>query len=172
MGYKKDVTQYAAGSTEPWTVDILTAFIRALEPPRILELGTFEGLTTRRLAEEADNHGGHVVSVELDYERHQKAKKWLSGCDNVTLFLNDTKSFLHFYGGDKFNFAFVDDDHTASHVEQEIHLLRQIMEPGSYIFVHDVDGPFGLDMVVRAAGGYVLHLPKMHVAGGLGIIQT
>lgn len=167
----RGAAEYASGALEPWTCDILVAFAHALEPPRMLELGTFEGMTTKRLAETAQDFGGHVTSIELDYERHQKAKRLLASHENVTLFQADTVGWMRFWQGENFHFAFVDDDHTADHVAKELEVLKQMMEPGGYIFVHDVDGPFGLDKVVEGAGGYCLKLPKLHAGGGLGVIQ-
>ena len=70
-----------------------------------------------------------------------------------------------------FDFAFLDDDHTASHVDREIELLKPRMKKGGLICVHDVMGPFGLGGVVSKYHGFNLDLPKIHAGGGLGIIQ-
>ena len=67
-------------------------------------------------------------------------------------------------------FVFLDDDHDAAHVREEIRLAKKLLRPGGIICVHDVVGPFGLGDVVREAGGIVVDTPRFHAAGGLGII--
>jgi len=168
--------EWRAGSTEPWTVNILAALVHALKPMHLLETGTFEALTTERLHFSAPE-GSQLVSLELDVRRWTKASTRCLDYPGVTVLCTDAIDYLRRYDGPPFNFVFLDDDHTPEHVAAEIDLLynpareKQLMAPGGLICVHDVIGPFGLGAVVVARHGFLLDIPKLHAAGGLGLIQ-
>lgn len=55
------VTEY--GTMDPFGLDLLLRVARDLQPSRILEVGTFHGLTTRRLAEVAPE--ARILTVDL-----------------------------------------------------------------------------------------------------------
>lgn len=173
------LADWRSGSTEPWTVNVLAALVNATTrgPQHILETGTFEAKTTVRL-HFASAEGSTLVSLELDEERWEKASAKCLDLEGVTILNVDALDFLSSYNGPPFNFVFLDDDHTAEHVAQELDLLYNhatgggLMAPGGLICVHDVVGPFGLGAVVVARHGFLLDLPKLHVAGGLGLIQV
>ncbi|KKL95411.1 hypothetical protein LCGC14_1854810, partial [marine sediment metagenome] len=59
---------WLAGSCEPWTVDIICALIRAKSPEHMLETGTFEAKTTKRM-HWASGEGSTLVSLE-SYKEH------------------------------------------------------------------------------------------------------
>lgn len=172
---------YKAGSTEPWTVDVVLALMKAKRPARTLELGTFEGLTTAQLALTARAWNGHVTTVEYDPARVAIARAHCAslGLANITFVTADAISFLDGTPNGAFDFAFVDDDHDAMHVSRELERLwswtdtkSRKVSAGALICMHDVDGPFGLGGVCIAHRGYVLNLPRLHAAGGLGLIQV
>ena len=41
--------EYRAGSLEPWTAEVLIAFVKAKKPHIVIETGTFEARTTVKL---------------------------------------------------------------------------------------------------------------------------
>lgn len=169
--------KYLEGSTEPWTQQLVVALARSIGATRILETGTFLGYTTLWLVTALKNV--HLLlSIENDRSRAKEARQFLKG---PLTGLWKTLSYavvqadaLHFLEEtDKiFDFAFLDDDHTTAHVDREIELLKPKMKKGGLICVHDVVGPFGLSGVVTKHHGFNLDLPKLHVGGGLGIIQV
>ena len=165
------LADWRRGSCEPWTVNILTAFVHATKPRYLLETGTFEAKTTVRLHFAAPA-GSSLTSLEIDKNRWEKASaEWV---DLPINFINiDAIDYLSTYTGPHFDFVFLDDDHDAQHVAAELDLLlsRKLVSPGGLICVHDVFGPFGLGAVVVARHGFLLDLPKLHAAGGLGLIQ-
>ena len=172
-----DLADYQSGSSEPWTVDILLAIQHALRPQLTLELGSYEGMTTKALAENATRWGGRLITVELDPARQAVAQTRCAGLTNIEWVLADTEQYLRDYAGDRFGFVFVDDDHDKAHVARELNLLHDwqhwtLMAPGGVIACHDVVGAFGLGPVVTAHHGFVLNLPLLHPAGGLGLIQV
>lgn len=174
---------YRSGSTEPWTVEVLTSLVRALRPAVVIETGTFEGRTTKALCDAmvsySQEQGSHLFSVEGDPVRADAAEQMIfdtpipanqySGNFGFAIVRSDALSFLRNFEGTP-DFVFLDDDHTASHVMQEVAACFRIMKSGGVICLHDVHGPFGLDRVVRDFGGVCLPLKKLHVAGGIGIV--
>lgn len=169
------LADYRSGSTEPTTVEVICAMIRALQPGIVLETGTFEGCTTRRMLEAmasyADTRAARLYSVEYDAARMDAAQSLLADSRSayLTLVGGDAVQFIKEFPG-TFDFAFIDDDHTASHVTQELSALLPKMNPGGVVCMHDVVGPFGLDKVCKSFGGVVLPFQRLHVAGGLGIV--
>jgi len=165
-----------AGSTEPWTVDVLCALVTALNPGIVVETGTFEAKTTRRLYEamSAQRRSSRLITVEMDPERFQSADTWIrtwqEGFVAVEIWQTDALNALRQFNDHAVDFVFLDDDHTAGHVAEELLEVKRILRPGGVCCVHDVIGPFGLDAVVRAAGGFNLPLERLHAAGGLGVL--
>lgn len=51
-------------STTPGEKSMLASIVRAIEAPRVLEIGAFRGETTRVLAEAAASRGGRVVVID------------------------------------------------------------------------------------------------------------
>lgn len=164
-----NVEPYRAGSCEPWTVEILVALIRALVPPIILETGTFEGLTTEALAKAAP--WAQIFSVEQDAERYEIAKRKLSIYPKVEVVHGDALKFIGIIPDNSLGFAFLDDDHAAGHVHEEMVALKPKMAPKGLITCHDVFGDFALHAVVSTHHGYSLDLLQLHAAGGLGLWQ-
>lgn len=164
--------EWRPGSCEPWTVNILCAFVNALKPKHLLETGTFEALTTERL-HFASPEGSQLVSLEIDEKRWDRAAKRCLDYPGVTVLNINAIEYLSDYTGPQFNFVFLDDDHEALHVAAELDLLlqRKLVAPGGLICVHDVFGPFGLGAVVVARHGFLLDIPKLHAGGGIGLIQ-
>ena len=169
---------YRSGSTEPDTVNILCALVEATKPKHLLETGTFLGMTTEELCW-CMLPDSRMISLEVDKARWTDVFLKLTPLLSPAVdFLNvDAIAFLSSYTGPPFDFVFLDDDHTAEHVAAELDLLHNsatghsLMSPGGLICVHDVIGPFGLGGVVTARHGFLLDLPRLHAAGGLGILQ-
>jgi len=69
------------------------------------------------------------------------------------------------------DFAFVDDDHQATHVAVEIDALLPKLRKGGLLTFHDVYGSCDLKRVVEGYGGYCLDFPRNGPAGGLGVLQ-
>ncbi len=168
---------WRSGSCEPWTVEILCALVSATKPQYLLETGTFEARTTLQLHYAAPA-GNILITIENDLQRCQGGVLACAGYPNIRHHNDDALNFLSTYTGPPFDFVFLDDDHNAEHVAHEIDLLYdptravQLVSPGAFICVHDVFGPFGLGAVVVARKGFLLDLPKLHAAGGLGILQV
>lgn len=159
---------YRSGSTEPPTVDVICCMMRALEVYTVVETGTFEGLTTRVMAR--TNPQATIYSIEGDEQRYLKARETLADLVNVELSYGDALEKLAGFMDESVDFVFLDDDHTAGHVAEEIVEAKRILKRGGVCVIHDVFGPFNLAPIVKLAGGICLPFVQMHIAGGLGII--
>ena len=177
------LAEYRSGSTEPATADVLAALVKALRPSILIETGTFEAKTTTKLLDAMFSYGhekrSHLISLEYDRDRAQKACETIENTP-MPIFADpspitwevacgDALQFLRNFEGSP-DFVFLDDDHTATHVHQELAACFRIMRPGGVICMHDVIGPFGLDRVCRDFGVVVLPFQRLHVAGGLGVV--
>ena len=173
---------YRSGSAEPWTVDLLCALIVARQPHIVVETGRFLGLTTRALFAAMRTylpvHGGMLHSVEYDKDRYDAVvagrHEWcVAQTDGLgcALYHREAVEYLRGCPDDSVDFVFLDDDHDANHVNAELYEVRRILRPGGLCAVHDVIGPFGLDRVVRLHSGIIIDLPRLHAAGGLGLIS-
>ncbi len=155
---------YLAGSTEPWAASVIAAIVRLKKPRRILELGTFEGRTTQAIAAAMPDY---AKLTTVDHQiRHD-------GFDDprIRFYKEDAITFLRDMCP-QMDLVFVDDDHNYGHVSTEITLIKErVLKPGGMIIMHDVIGPFGLDKIVEREGGFIIELPLLHAAGGLGVIQ-
>jgi len=160
---------YRSGSTEPWTVNIMCMIIGCTKPRILLETGTYLGLTTSRLV---DNMPPEAVLHTIDtLDTGLPVSPLVLEHPQVRFHETDALQWIKDYDGPKFEFAFVDDDHSAAHVDQELEVLIPKMAPNSLICLHDVHGIFQLHHVVTKYGGFNLKLPLLHEAGGLGMIQ-
>lgn len=165
-----DLSRYVSGSTEPWSVSVLQALIRLTRPLRLLEMGAYEGLTTRAIAEVMPK-GAHLTAVELYDSRAEIARAKMEPEWDVEVVVAEALRFLEASKRASFDFAFVDDDHSKAHVAMELDLLLDgRMTPGGLIVGHDVLGSFELAEVFEARGGFIIELPLLHAGGGLGVI--
>ena len=169
---------YVPGSTEPWSVSVLCALTWLTRACDVLELGAFEGRTTEKLAETlegAPTRFPNLVAVEVDGPRAEVARNRCARFPHVRVVERDAIPFLRecLVEGLSFDVAFVDDDHTYAHVAEEIDLLKSgVVRRGGIIVMHDVLGEFELAPLVHLHDGFIIDLPLMHAAGGLGVIRV
>ena len=167
---------YRSGSTEPETVDVICAMVKALEPRIVIETGSFEGLTTERLFRvmEQFEHTSILYTVEADPDRYHvmMEKQWLTKHPSMTVCAvhQDALDYLASLQSDMVDFIFLDDDHSGDHVAHEIREAMRILRPGGVCVVHDVIGPFNLAPIVKVMGGVCLPFKRLHAAGGLGVL--
>lgn len=172
---------YRSGSTEPTTANLIGALIAAKKPHVLIETGTFLGFTTRTMLNAmvsyGREHGSLLSTIEGDEQRVREVSPILvefTKTFDVPVALQivgqDALAFLKSQPSASVDFVFLDDDHTAAHVHEELVQVSRLLRSGGICCVHDVVGPFGLDAVVRSYGGIVLELERLHVAGGLGLL--
>jgi len=175
---------YNTGVTEPWTQQVVASLLRASCKSSVLELGSYLGHTTTWLADVLAQsvHVRPVLrAVEMDHERatatEDKLKRLNTDLDWM-VHREDTIEYLKRTKPHQFDFVWVDDDHHADHVAEELELLIKpthredgVVAEGGLILMHDVFGPHGLAGVCARYGGVCIDFPRLHSDGGLGIIQ-
>lgn len=165
---------YPAGATEPWIGNLVHALLCASGAVTVLETGCFMGHTSRLLHEALYDRGDcDLILCEIDPARaaHLAAQFAFDSRVRVSIRQQDALSVIRSLPDQWLGFAWVDDDHSKSHVAEEIEALLPKMQPGGIICFHDTFGVCDLQEVVAAYGGYSLDLPRAGPAGGLGILQ-
>ena len=167
---------YTAGATEPWTANLLAAYIKAAEPKVVVETGSFSGETTRVLAEAMSQVQGigMLFTVEMDDARYEHVNKMVQETPfagvGISVIHSDALAFLRSAPTESTDMIFLDDDHEALHVKLELLEARRILRYGGACFVHDVMSLFNLAPVLKEFGGICLPLRRWHPSGGLGIM--
>lgn len=174
--------EHIAGSTEPWVSRLVADLVIAIGAQRVLETGGYLGDTSTLLATTLEAIGGGVLDVcEIDQVRAHGIRKRLNALDipRVLDGVHRQHAFetIRQAQNGYYDLAFVDDHHIEAHVRAELELLYPKMRPGGIIAMHDVCGvcpgnQYPLGRICNEFGGYVLNLPRLGPAGGLGIIQV
>ena len=171
------IESHQDGCAEAWVAQVLGALLVATGQSVVLETGGFLGTTSAWLALVLDHMGGGTLIIaEIDSTRAEVIQKRLDDLPlkNVarSVIAADIKQVIQNLTPEYVGFAFVDDDHAADHVAEELELLFPKMAPNGLICLHDVWGITDLQKIVRHYGGYSINLPRLGPAGGLGIIQV
>jgi len=172
-----ELGNYLTGCTEPWNVEVIAALLKASCAKTVLECGGYMGMTSAWLAMTLQSMGGGTFHIaELEADRALMCDKRLSELPikDVTwrVWQDDVFNVIAAQPDESIDFAWVDDDHTQFHVDQEITALLPKMRRKGLITGHDVWGSCNLQEVFAKHGGYSLDFPKLGLAGGIGIIQV
>lgn len=103
-------------NVEPLTAELLGVLVRASGARRILELGTSNGYSTIWLADAAEATGGTVVSVDVDAERTEIARRNLAHAglgDRAELSTEDAADTLARSADAEWQFVFLDAERPA-----------------------------------------------------------
>jgi predicted O-methyltransferase YrrM len=103
-------------NVEPPTAELLGLLIRATGARRILELGTSNGYSTIWLADAAEATGGTVLSVDVDADRTELARRNLADArleDRAELRTEDAAETLARSADAEWEFVFLDAERPA-----------------------------------------------------------
>ena len=148
----------------------LYALIRWFAPRRVLEIGTYIGVSTAHLAAALDRVARdteldrRLTTVDIaDVNQPDQARRWGAertpkeviealGLGHLVEFA--TAPSLEFLegGGERFDLVFVDGNHRAAMVYREIRAALRRLEGGGIIVMHDVNPgsvPLALSKVLR-----------------------
>lgn len=112
------------------------------DPYRILEIGTFKGATTMRLAEWFPDAWVHTINVSgpelIEADTHLKAVRVRSRCH---LHFGDSLQVLNTLEPlePRFNVVIVDGLHTAERVQAETKLIRRLIDDEALVIYDDTD---------------------------------
>ena len=171
-----DLGNYASGSTEPWIVEVLASLMKASLARTVLECGGYLGCTSAWLATTLQQMGGGTFHIaELEADRALACDKRLSELPlpDVTwrVWHDDVFNVIAAQPDESLDFVWVDDTHSKEHVDRELAALLPKVRRGGLITGHDVFGSCDLQEVFAKHGGYSLDLPRLGLAGGIGLIQ-
>ena len=172
---RTSLPDWTPGDTEPWVIDAITGLLMATGQRNVLELGGYHGATSAALAETLTRlGGGHLIVVEYDEELCPLIAERLSPYPESQwqIWGEDVLDALPRLKDESIGFAFVDDNHDALHVAEEVDLLIPKMIDGGVICFHDVCGAYAIHHLVTYYGGIALNLPRVSHSGGLGILQV
>jgi predicted O-methyltransferase YrrM len=117
-------------------------------PGDILELGTYQGLSTSIISKAIADSGGkkRLVTVDMSPDYSRAAVGYLTerGLDgNVSFFVSDATSFCQklIAEGRKFSFIFVDHSHEYQPVFEACQLMAQLIYPRGLSLFHDFNDP-------------------------------
>jgi len=110
----------------------------------ILELGSYEGLSTCILAQAIADSGrtGLVTTVDLSYRQPVQDNALACGLSSrIVVALADASVAIRAFSPKRFEFIFVDHSHEYEHVKAVCLLLPYIAAPGAFVLFHDYNDP-------------------------------
>lgn len=123
---------------------MLYSLVYSLAPDYVLEIGTFKGGSAYIISGALDDLqlGGKLVTMDPSPE--QIEIEWSRICHNTTAvrgyFPMDIDN-LAFPSGQRFDFVFVDGNHTTEAVTADLLALVRILSAGAYVLLHDAYNP-------------------------------
>lgn len=140
------------GGVNPGDRRALYYLIRDKKPKSVLEVGTHIGASTLYIAKALQTNGdGHLTTVDIydvndpengSWKKYNQAKapienvKELSCSDHVNFVASPAVDFLMQHD-QKFDFIFLDGDHQAGAVYQEVSASLKRLNQGGVILLHD-----------------------------------
>jgi predicted O-methyltransferase YrrM len=118
------------------TLNFLLVLLQAIQPKRILEIGTAVGLSGTAMLSVCPN--ARLTTMELEEERYLEAKQTFADfgvTDRVNAYLGDAGEILAMMDGE-YDFVFLD-GHKAQY-EKYLFDLKRLMKKGATLFADDV----------------------------------
>jgi predicted O-methyltransferase YrrM len=141
------------GGVNPGDRRAIYSLIMALKPANVLEIGTHIGMSTIYIATALKrlNEGGEITTVDIIDVNHPEDGSWKKcGMDKPPASIANelaVRDRVHFHTGpcqsfmettnSKFDFIFLDGDHRAGAVYQELSLALNILGRDGVILLHD-----------------------------------
>ncbi|MBI1301447.1 MAG: hypothetical protein GC137_07290 [Alphaproteobacteria bacterium] len=141
---------HKTGGINPGDRRALYTLIKALNPKNLLEIGTHIGASTLYMAKALEKNS-HITTVDIQDVNNPKTGAWASyglpqspennlkelGLDHKCTFVKDTAQNYMKNTKHRFDFIFLDGDHSAQGVYHEIALALNILNPNGLILMHD-----------------------------------
>ena len=118
------------------TLQFLLLTVTALQPKRILEIGTAVGLSSVAMLTAAKN--ARLTTMELEEERYLEAKQNFADfgvAERVNAYLGDAGEILAMMDGE-YDFVFLDGP--KAQYEKYLFDLKRLMKKGAVLFADDV----------------------------------
>lgn len=133
---RKDALARGIPVADDETLQYLLFTVTALQPKRILEIGTAVGLSAAAMLFAVKD--AKITTVELEEDRYQEAKKNFAALglsERVTAHLGDAGEILAMMDG-QFDFVFLDGP--KAQYEKYLFDLKRLMKKGAVLFADDV----------------------------------
>ena len=118
------------------TLNFLLVLLQAIQPKRILEIGTAVGLSGAAMLSVCPN--AKLTTMELEEDRYLEAKQnfaYFGFTDRVTAYLGDAGEILAMMDGE-YDFVFLDGP--KAQYEKYLFDLKRLMPTGATLFADDV----------------------------------
>lgn len=170
------------GSAEPWIANVLTALLVANASRNVVEIGGFQGRTSRALlkAMQALPWAKSFTVCELEPERAALVQAALDAdghCNYAKVVIANSLDWIPTIPAGSLDLVWLDGNHEKQHVLFELQGLLSKMAPGGLICGHDCFGSCDLQQVFSLVASQVgwrsmsLDLPRIGPAGGIGLLQ-
>lgn len=170
------------GSAEPWVATVLAALLQANGARTVVEVGGFEGRTSRVLRRALSIMPGEkcMYVCEIDPARAAAVRRALDAdglCAFAHVVTANSLDWIPSLPNESVDFVWLDGNHEKPHVLDELRYLLPKMAPGGIIAGHDVFGVCDLKDIFGIVAHWCgwqsmsLDLPRLGPAGGIGIIQ-
>jgi predicted O-methyltransferase YrrM len=130
----------------------------------ILELGSYEGLSTCILAQAIADSGntGVVTTVDLTYRPGVKSNARACGlASRIEVITADACAAIQTLHPKRYEFIFVDHSHEYEHVKDVCLALPELVTPGAFVLFHDYnDERNGNEPNYGVYQAVIEHLPK------------
>ena len=145
------------GGVNPGDRKALFYLICALKPSSVLEIGTHIGASTIHIAAALHKRiieseiPADLTTVDIENVNSERVKPWIKyGCtkspyemikelgfDSFVTFITDNSCHFASDCSRKFDFIFLDGDHSATSVYKEIPIALSLLKPDGVILLHD-----------------------------------
>ena len=112
-----------------WHLDFVVGLVRLLKPKNYLEVGVYRGGLFNRVVPFVER----ATAIDVDLE----SKKFISRSSKVTFIHSESKIFWESYNGDKFDFIFVDGNHSKEVVMSDFEGAISLLEWEGMLLLHD-----------------------------------
>ena len=140
---KKKVARHEWNSEDECGL-FLASLIKMSKYKTVIEIGVFEGETSRHLIK-ALPKGGQFIGIDINDYRTDVTKAAMSiGGKSIDFILGNSLDELNHLPKNHFDLIFVDGDHSFEHVLEEFKLAENLVSDGGVIVLHDtihLEGP-------------------------------
>ncbi len=136
------------GGVNPGDRRAISAIVAHRLPETVLEIGTHVGSSTLTLAATLDHIGSRIKTVDIADVNDARTRPWarygaphspaeiVRGLAPVEFFVDSSLSYLA-DTDERYDFIFLDGDHSAATVYQELPLALSRLRRGGVILMHD-----------------------------------
>lgn len=133
----KNFVMFDDGGVELEVGEFLYGLVRVLKPEKILETGTYTGISAMYMAQGLKDNGmGDIVSLEVDRTHKERAEELWRRVGLSEYARSQLESSEHFESKDEYDLLFLDSE--PQYRFGELVKFFPHLKPGGYVFIHDL----------------------------------